>query len=58
LVEKLYVYGMGRVPDETDKQNPALLAEQWQTGATTLQSALSTLALSKPFRFRNPGGTP
>jgi hypothetical protein len=58
LVQKLYTFGMGRVPDETDAQNPALLAEQWQTGATTLSNALSTLALSKPFRFRNPGGSP
>lgn len=58
LVNNLYVYGLGRVPDDTDERNPELLAEQWQSGASTLSNALSTLVQSKPFRYGNPGGTP
>lgn len=59
LIEKLYTYGMGRVPKEgEDAGNPALLAEQWQEGTPSLRAALATLVQSKPFRLRSSGGAP
>ncbi len=58
LIQKLYTYGLGRVPDEQDGANVPRLAERWQSATPSLRAALSTLVLSKPFRFRRPAGAP
>lgn len=59
LMEQLYTYGLAHVPREgVDDGNVALLAERWQEDGPSLPVALSTVVESKPFRFRNLGGTP
>ncbi len=57
-VQKLYTYGLGRVPVEVDTRNIEALAEQWQAGSRTVKEAVRRIVLSKPFRYRSDGGLP
>jgi hypothetical protein len=55
LAEKLYTYGLGRSLTDDDKTNTAAIATDWETtGALSISRLLNRLALSEPFRYRNP----
>jgi hypothetical protein len=56
IAEKLYTYGLGRSLTTDDQTNTAAIATDWETGgALTISRLLNRLALSEPFRYRNPG---
>jgi hypothetical protein len=57
-VQKLYTYGLGRVPADVDTRNIDALARDWQSGNRTVKEAVRRIVLSKPFRFRSDGGLP
>lgn len=58
LVEKLYSYGLGRVPGEGDGNNVELFVERWAAQPLYIKDLVRQLVLSKPFRFRSDGGLP
>ena len=56
IAEKLYTYGLGRSLTTDDKTNAQAIAADWETtGALSISRLLNRLALSEPFRYRNPG---
>jgi hypothetical protein len=56
IAEKLYTYGLGRSLTDDDKTNTQAIATDWESsGALTISRLLNRLALSEPFRYRNPG---
>ncbi len=55
IAEKLYTYGLGRSLTDDDKDNTNAIAQDWESsGALTISRLLNRLALSEPFRYRNP----
>ena len=58
VVNKLYSYGLGRMPAELDARNIELLTQDWQAGPLTIRELVRQLALSTPFRFRNEEAVP
>lgn len=58
LVEKLYSYGLGRVPGEADGDNVQLFAQRWASQPLYIKDLVRQLVLAKPFRFRSDGGLP
>lgn len=57
-MQKLYTYGLGRVPVDVDTRNIEALAQGWQSGSRTVKEAVRRIVLSKPFRYRSDGGLP
>jgi hypothetical protein len=56
IAEKLYTYGLGRSLTADDQTNTQAIATDWETtGALSISRLLNRLALSEPFRYRNPG---
>jgi hypothetical protein len=50
IAQKLFTYGLGRLPSENDEAWIRVIGRDWEAGDLTVRRLMETLVLSEPFR--------